>query len=193
MKQFKIALLFTGHMIDLPHRPEPRFPPEFEQPAKDAIQNEIALAVEAAGGPEVGIASGARGGDILFLEACREAGIPVRMVLPFAPAEFLETSVRGIASGDWESRFHRLWDGLAAENREVLTAPADVNVYDYCNRRMLQLSQELADRTRLIALWDGKGLGQEPGGTATFVAMVQQADGDFTHIDTGAIGRAPSP
>lgn len=71
-------------MIDAPGREIPRFPPELECEAAKSISRRIGYARQAAGGSVVGIASGARGGDILFLEACRKEGLSLRMVLPFA-------------------------------------------------------------------------------------------------------------
>ena len=40
-----ISLLFTGHMIDLPDRPEPRFPASLEPAARERIGAAIELAV----------------------------------------------------------------------------------------------------------------------------------------------------
>jgi hypothetical protein len=174
-------------MIDLLGRESPRFPPELERVAATAIRRRIAAAKRVAGGSVVGIASGARGGDILFLEACQKAGLDIRMVLPFAAERFLDTSVRGVADGDWEARFHALWDGAPASHREVLAAPEAENPYDFCNRRMLAMAEELAENLRLIALWDGKDTELKPGGTATFVALVREAGGHFAHIDSGAL------
>jgi hypothetical protein len=174
-------------MIDLPGRESPRFPPELERVAATALRRRIAAAKRVAGGSVVGIASGARGGDILFLEACQKAGLEIRMVLPFAAERFLDTSVRGVAGGDWEARFHALWDGTPPSHREVLASPEGENPYDFCNRRMLAMAEELAENLRLIALWDGKDTELKPGGTATFVALVRKAGGHFAHIDSEAL------
>jgi len=189
LTKFELALLFTGHMIDLPDRAQRRFPPRLEQQAADAIRNEIARAAKNTPGPMVGIASGARGGDILFLEACRGAGIPIRMVLPFELERFLDSSVRGVPSGDWEARFDKLWYGLTGRDREVAAVPLGENPYDHCNRRMLGLAGELAGRFRLIALRDRKELAPKPGGTASFVGLVRHAHGEVAHIDTARLLR----
>jgi hypothetical protein len=183
MKTYNLALIFTGHMVDLPARESPRFPSYLEQDAVKAIRLRVGQAKGQARGSVVGIASGARGGDILFLEACRKEGLPIRMVLPFEPEKFLDTSVRG-TDGGWERRFHALWDSLPQTQREVLTAPEGENGYDYCNRRMLQLAKELARKVRLLALWDGKDTEPKPGGTASFVDLVKRSGGQFSHIDS---------
>ncbi len=87
----RLALLFTGHMTDAPDRPRPRFPPDMEAAAADAILAEIRMARKRCGGSLIGIASDARGGDILFHEACAAEGIATRMVLPFAVEAFLDS------------------------------------------------------------------------------------------------------
>jgi hypothetical protein len=189
MKPFSLALIFSGHMIDTPDRKEPRFPPALEIEAKRAIERRIANAKKATRGSVVGIASGARGGDILFLEACREAGLAVHVILPFPKDRFLDSSVRGVCSGNWEKRFYMLWDGLSPGSHEILTAPPGENAYDFCNRRMLAMAKEIGERYRLITLWDGKETGFKPGGTACLIALVRRCGGHISHIDTRALLR----
>src|SRR5437867_380615 len=81
-----LSLLFTGHMVDLPDRKAPRFPPALEESARKRIGVEL----DGAKGMSVcqGFASCARGGDILFHEECRARGIETVIVLPFPPEEF---------------------------------------------------------------------------------------------------------
>jgi hypothetical protein len=186
---FELALIFTGHMIDLPDRASPRFPPEMERMAATAIRRRVTDAARSWNGSVIGIASGARGGDILFLEACKKAGLATRVILPFEPEQFLDSSVRGIATGGWDKRFFELWNAVPRQDREVLKAPQRENPYDLCNRRMLELAKKQAKRCRLLALWDGKDTELKPGGTATFVALVREAKGRFSHIDSNALLR----
>ena len=73
------SILFTGHMIDKPDRPTPRFPASKEAAAAIAIRAALRkVMVEAGSDPLVGIAAAACGGDILFHEACRELKVPDR-------------------------------------------------------------------------------------------------------------------
>lgn len=184
MKSFKRALLFTGHMIDFPERPTPRFPPGMEQVAAKAIRQSVADVAHTVQGPVLGVASGARGGDILFLEACRAAGLTVHIVLPFDVETFLDASVRGAEGGDWERRFRKLWDSAPADRRETLSCPEGQNPYDWCNRRMLAVGREAAERLHLLALWNGEDAeDHKPGGTASFLQMVRDAGEQFTWID----------
>jgi hypothetical protein len=62
------VLLFTGHRIDSPNRAKPRFPAEKESVAREAIRTAVAQEKDLTSGAIVGIAGGANGGDILFLE-----------------------------------------------------------------------------------------------------------------------------
>src|SRR5262245_27530751 len=116
-----VSLLFTGHMIDLPERKEPRFPPSLEEPARAAIAAEIERWRTRAS--LQGFASGARGGDILFHEECRKRGIETVVVLPFEPEQFVQRSVEGIPGSDWPARFWRLWRETPGERRFVLGLP----------------------------------------------------------------------
>jgi hypothetical protein len=172
-----MALVFTGHMTDLPDRKEPRFPPSLVGAARVAIGAELdRLKARAIAG---GFASGARGGDILFHEECRRRGIATTIVLPFTPDEFAKTSVESAEASDWPRRFRRLWDETPAERRLVLDLPATDGAFAICNTRLLELARRQGP-IHLIALWNGAG-GAGPGGTAD---MVHQAagSGDHPHI-----------
>lgn len=189
-RPFDLAVLFTGHMIDLPGRAEPRFPQHAEPAAWNAIRNEIETARQRTRGRIVGIASGARGGDLLFLDACRLFGIERRMVLPFPPEVFVETSVAGIPNGGWEAKFWDNWNSLPPAEREVLLTEKDNKGYALCNQRMIALAQELATAYEVVALWDGKA-GDGPGGTAEHVEAVRGLGGRVQIIDTRTLMAGP--
>jgi hypothetical protein len=185
---YRLGLIFTGHMTDLPDRTVPRFPPKLESVAADVIRLRVGALSEASGGSLVGIAQGARGGDILFLETCHDLGLDTRMVLPEQPPAFVEHSVAGAASGDWEDRFEALWRSHAESERTVLTPRKGDSIYESTNRGMLELARSLAPQVRLLAYWDGKN-GDGPGGTASFVHLVEKAGGAFDHIDAAELLR----
>ena len=138
-----ISLLFTGHMIDTPDRPEPRFPASLERAAGARIAQAVIPYVDRAASGEraLGFASAARGGDILFHEQCRTHGIDTVIVLPFAPEVFVGTSVQGAVGGDWERRFWDLWNATPEARRECLSLPESNDAYDACNTRMLELAR----------------------------------------------------
>jgi hypothetical protein len=172
-----ISLLFTGHMVDQPNRPDPRFPADLE----DAVRMRIARAVSPYGPNRshesaLGFASGARGGDILFHEECRALGIPTTIILPFPPEIFLCISVLLTADSNrdpWKRRFRALWDATPSEMREVMNLPTTDDSYRLCNDRLIIRAREHG-RIHLIAFWDGRS-GNGPGGTADMVAHADAA------------------
>jgi hypothetical protein len=70
--------------------------------------------------PTDAIASASRGGDILFLEACRTRNIPTTIVLPFSPDEFERRSVAAVEQSDWVARFRALIAATPPEQLIVL-------------------------------------------------------------------------
>ena len=105
MKSEALSLVFYGHMVDLPGRSTPRFPPEVEAIARIEIERRRARHTEDRSmGNVKAFASLARGGCILFHEICRNFGFDTVIVLPFSPHRFLRTSVEGAESGDWPGR-----------------------------------------------------------------------------------------
>ncbi|NJM35917.1 MAG: hypothetical protein HC850_15875 [Rhodomicrobium sp.] len=186
MDGFLLALIFTGHMTDAPDRGKARFPLDMESAARAEIAAEVELAKQKSAGSLVGIASLARGGDILFLEVLKEKQVPIRVVLPFAPETFLETSVRG-APGDWERRFWALWESLAPGEHEILDLPVSDEAFAACNRRLLELAKGIGREVGLLALWDGKDFQPKPGGTAHFIESVRALDGRVSVIDTNML------
>ena len=173
MKQRFRSIIFTGHMIDLPDRPQPRFPAWLEVQARGWIRNSIVTATKASGTDIIGHASGARGGDILFHEECRALGLRTIVVLPFPARVFETNSVSGVKSGRWTARFRKLWRETSKEDRIVLHLPQSNEAYDLCNTRLIELAKA-SGAFHLIALWDGKG-GDGPGGAADLVAKARAA------------------
>ena len=179
---FETALLFTGHMIDLPGRGNPRFPQAMENVVADVIKQHAGFISERMEGSVIGVASGARGGDILFLETVRDLGLETRMVLPCEPAAFVTASVAGVPEGDWVDRFYALWNAHASNEREIVAIPAGANPYEAANRRMLDLGRSAARQQLLMVYWDGQA-GDGPGGTASFIELVRAGGGAVDHID----------
>ena len=105
------VIAFSGHMIDHPARPSPRFPPHLEPQVAAALRERIASL-----GPSIGYAQAACGADILFLEAMLDAGMQTQVVLPFPVPEFIKSSV-SFAGDAWIARFERV---VAGATRVVL-------------------------------------------------------------------------
>lgn len=173
------AVIFTGHMIDLPDRPEPRFPPALEEAAAGEIGKHLRKIARQMPAERIGYASAARGGDILFHEQARKLGFRTVIVLPFAPAVFEETSIAGVDESDWVMRFRALWGQTPQQDRIDMNLPRSREAYALCNTRMTELAQAKGTY-HLIALWNGKG-GDGPGGTVDLVRKAE-AHGDKPHI-----------
>jgi hypothetical protein len=171
-----LALAFTGHMIDLPGRFPPRFPPELADAARAEIERRILHHTSGLNKASVkGFASLARGGDILFHEICRGLGFETEVVLPFTPDLFVKTSVEGAENCHWPQRFQKIWRETPPARRHVLGLPESADAYAICNERVLELARHYG-AVQLIALWNGRG-GDGPGGTADLVARAKRHSG----------------
>jgi len=177
------VLLFSGHMIDAPGRKEPRFPPDKEPIAAQRIAATLdALGV---GAQDLGICSGACGGDLLFAEAALARGSQLEFYLPFDEAKFLEESV-DFADANWRERF------MAAKARATLhlmpeergPLPAAEDPFERNNLWMLKSAMRFgAEKVEFICLWNGKG-GDGPGGTQHLMHEVRSKSGRVHWIDT---------
>jgi hypothetical protein len=167
-------ILFTGHMIDREGRPQPRFPPEKEQAAKEAIRKAVLELKEKYDTGLQGIAGGACGGDILFHEVCEELDIHSEVYLALPPDQFAEQSV-AFAGPSWVQRFR-----LLIKNHQVHILPKPdktsitddktaVTVWEQANLWMLKKAFEHGgEAMSLVALWD-KQAGDGKGGTEHLV------------------------
>jgi len=171
--QIPRVVVFCGHMLDRPGRPQPRFPASLERVVYEAIRDRL-RALDA----RLGYASAACGADILFLEAIRDLGGEMHILLPCDREQFVQESVDVIPGGDWVQRFETLLNHAT----EVITASDrkleqnDV-VYEYSNRLLHGLAKMRAEQlsTELVplAVWNGQP-GDGSGGTASTIALWRQ-------------------
>lgn len=162
-----VVVVFTGHMIDRPHRESPRFPSQIEGSVAAAIEAEL-QGLNAG----FGFSGAACGGDILFLEAMMKRG-HTHVVLPCAADEFMKTSVAITPDTSWPVRFKRALE--RAETVQIASgAPSEWGgiVFEYANLLLLGLAQlrSRALDTELVglAVWDRRP-GDGPGGTSETV------------------------
>lgn len=175
--------LFSGHMIDLPQRQEPRFPAQAEPIARAAI--EAKLDELGADSQDLAIASGAAGGDLLFIESAVARGVPVEMYLPFDEASFMEASVNA-AGESWAQRFMAAasQSALHLMPRERGPLPEGADPYEQVNLWMLESACRFgADRVEFICLWNGRE-GDGPGGTQHLWKSVEQEGGRAHWLNT---------
>ncbi len=103
--------VFSGHMIDLPDRPQPRFPAHLETQIYQAIRERLSQLDVG-----IGYASAACGSDILFLEAILERKGEIHLVLPYSASQFIPDCVDIIPDSNWKERFNRLLDRATEVN-----------------------------------------------------------------------------
>lgn len=180
------VVLFAGHLIDRPGRPQRRFPPVAEQAVRAALRDRLRPMQ-----PGFGFASAACGGDILFLECMSDLGAAVSVVLPYNRDEFRKDSVDVVPGADWPARFDR----ALASAKDVTIAseqrmPGGGMSYQYGFLMLDGAAGVQADEldTDLIclALWDGKP-GDGHGGTASSVERWREKKQRLEIIDLAAI------
>lgn len=104
------------------------------------------------------VASAACGADIVALEAARELGLHLVVVLPFESAKFRETSVTD-RGGDWGKRFDVL---VAGQDVEVIqlaqTGPEDAAYAEATRRIVAEAAKRapLGDVPLAIVISDGE-------------------------------------
>jgi hypothetical protein len=177
------VVLFSGHMMDAPGRPKPRFPACKERVAAA----EIARMLDRinAGGGDLAICGGACGGDLLFAEASLERQLTLELYIPFREEEFLAKSV-DFADADWRSRFlaAKSHASLHITPEEVDPLAMDEDPYERNNLHMLDAAMRFgADKLDFICLWNGEG-GDGPGGTQHLMQAVRSKGGRTHWLDT---------
>jgi hypothetical protein len=182
---YALALIFAGLPTDPPGLRPPRFPAAMESVVGDVLKLKIGAASEQTGGSLVGIAAGARGADILFLETCHDLGLDTRMVLPLAPEAFVAASVDG-AEGDWSDRFRALWELHGGDEREFLPAGGDGPDLTSWSTRLFGLGKALANERRLLTFWDDVA----DDGPGCLLAAARKAKATIDAIDAAHLRTA---
>lgn len=179
------VLLFSGHMIDQPDRPEPRFPADKEPVAAGAIAEK--LDELGAGQGDLAISGAACGGDLLFAEECLRRGVRLQVYLPREEPGFLDESVN-FAGESWRDRYYAVKGNPLTEvlvmPERLGPCPKGTSHHVRNNEWLLNtaLSQG-PERLHFICLWNGGG-GDGPGGTKHMVETVRLRSGRVHVLDT---------
>lgn len=190
----KRVLLFTGHMIDVADRKEPRFPPDKVEVAKEKIAEAVAAEQQVAGGIAYGIAGCASGGDILFHQVCEAMNIPTRIFLAVPRELYIRESVAP-AGPQWIEEFNRLVRTkpvrVLCDSKDLprwLQGKPDYNIWQRNNLWNLHnaLAAAGGEHVTLIALWNG-ATGDGAGGTADMVQKAQERGAKTVILDTEEI------
>ncbi|GIJ57329.1 hypothetical protein [Virgisporangium aurantiacum] len=157
------VIVASGHLVDAPDRPVPRFPQERVPWVTGQIE---AVFDEWQVGPSTTlICGGARGADIIAAEAALARGAHVVVCLALPPDRFVEQSV-DLPGTDWAARFRRLLE--VADVRELRDPPAGDEVFTRTNEWMVDLARSLHPEPRAVLVWNGQA-GDGVGGTAHMV------------------------
>ena len=184
-QQPRHVLLFSGHMVDAPNRPTPRFPAEKELIAAQTIAE--ALDHLSAGPDDLAFTQGACGGDLLFTEACLQRGVTVQWLQPFEEPEFIQKSVV-CHSETWLVRYQaakaKLTTAIRSVPQELGPLPIGSDPYERCNQWLLATAMAYGVRkVHFICLWNGNS-GDGRGGTAHMYQEVNRQTGQVIWIDS---------
>ena len=179
------VVVFTGHMLDRPGRREARFPARIEATVTRAVAVELGR-VDAG----FGYCSAACGADIIFIEQMLGRGAEVHVTLPFAEADFLETSV-AFAGAGWIERFHH---ALARATRVTRAVDerylGDENLFEYTaaltQGAALLRAQQLETGVLQLAVLDAADA-EARGGTRSAVDAWGRLGLPSRTIDLGAL------
>jgi hypothetical protein len=181
-------IVLAGHRVDGPGRSEPRFPPTRETQAK-ALIREVVERLRNDQHEVVGLASAAPGADILAHEVCAELGLKSTICLPMPAKDYARLAFEGF--DNWRTRFLDLQqnhDVLALSDREGLPrwlSGSKMDSWMRGNRWVMQMALTWgAERITIVVLWDGKTVGDAPGGTAQMVQLARDAGTiRIVHVD----------
>ena len=182
------VLLFSGHMIDAPTRPTPRFPATKEPIAAQKIAE--ALQNLGAGPEDLALTQGACGGDLLFTEACQQRGVKVQWLQSFNEPEFIQRSVVCYSEA-WRERYLAAKAKLTPPTSSGIRAapeclgplPKGVDPYERCNLWLLYTALSYGiDKVWFICLWNG-GDSNGPGVLSHMYEEVNRRTGRVTWID----------
>ncbi len=164
------VVVVSGHMVDTPDRPQPRFPAERVPWVAGKVREQLDR--WDVGPATTLVTGGARGADIIAAEAALARGATVRLVLARAPDTFVSESV-ALPGTDWERRFRALLD----QSQFEIVGGSDDDVYARTNETIIERARAIDDRPFALVVWNGQE-GDGPGGTGDFVARVRRAFGD---------------
>jgi hypothetical protein len=186
-----MIITLAGRRIDAADAKEERFPLRNADRVAEEIQSRLKFL-----GAGMLVCSAACGADLIALKASRKLGVRSRIVLPFAPGHFRQTSVidcPGNSTWDWGSLFDEFIK-KANDTNDLIVLPlkdsgtgAKTAAYVETNQRLITEALNLSraevyssqgdsdkGQTRAMIIWEGGSRG-EVDLTAEFAERAQQA------------------
>lgn len=158
------VVALAGRRVDPPGADTPRFPPGNVGPVRERLRSFLEARRAAAL-----VCSAACGADLLALEAAEALGLRRRVVLPFAPERFRETSVVD-RPGDWGPLYDRVLEAARRAGDIVMLEGAGEGAAAYAaaNARILEEALALAGGAPVPAgaalaaiVWEGRPRGPD--------------------------------
>lgn len=172
------VFVFSGYMMDPPREKEKNFPPALEGAVREAILQ--ALEKFQAGPDDLAMTTGlAAGGDLLFAECCLARGIPVKVYMPLADADYVREFVSPCGEA-WVERFYKARSNPLLSQRyqaDRLGPPRPNDDLYKRNNRWVMYSAlgSGAENARLIALYESKSVRAAARDAALVNHMVELA------------------
>ena len=154
-----MTIALAGRRIDAAGAKKRLFPLENARTVAEALHNVLDERR-----PKALVSSCACGADLLALHEAGKLGIRRRVVLPFPPDEFLQTSVID-RPGEWRSMYERvIRDVAASDDLVIVSSEAERDdAYLLVNIRILDEAAELAkasdEDVQAVLVWDGHSRG----------------------------------
>ncbi|HEY9063849.1 MAG TPA: tetratricopeptide repeat-containing protein [Burkholderiaceae bacterium] len=176
-------VVFAGHTVDAPDRPEPRFPLTRIDAAQKRIR-EVFTELNDGSHDLLVLASAAPGADILAHEVCAALSLKSVVCLPMPSRTYAQWAFEKF--DDWRNRYLDLVESReSAKGLLVLSEQpglprwlqaSGVDPWERGNRWVNQLALTWgAKKLSLVALWDGKDSGDGAGGTAHMVRLARES------------------
>jgi hypothetical protein len=195
-----MIITLAGRRIDAVGAKDERFPlRNADNVAKEVQYRFESLAVG------VLVSSAACGADLIALHAARKLGIRSRIVLPFAPGHFRQTSVidrPGNSTWNWGILFDEFIN-KANDSNDLIVLPvkgsktgAKTTAYVKTNQRLITEALNLSRRgaycnqgesgkeqNRAMIVWEGRSRGEDDL-TAEFAERAQQSGMPIEEVNT---------
>jgi len=181
-------VIFSGHLIDEPGRPEPRFPPDRIDKARQLIKDRL-LSLQKEGRKLRVLASAAPGSDIICHEVCGEINVDSTLCLPM-PRNVYASQVFTDGFDAWRTRYFNLLEKrpvLELSDRaglpNWLSTKAGVDAWERGNEWVLRMAlSSSAKKIMLLALWNQHEEPGRAGGTGHSVRIARGSGSVDVHI-----------
>lgn len=191
-----MIVILAGRRIDEVNAKEERFPLKNAERVAEEVRARLHDL-----GAEVLICAAACGADLIALNEAKAMGIRLRIVLPFSPERFRQTSVvdrPGNSTWNWGALFDEITQQAGMTGNLIVLPPKDDETAAYiaANERILAEAQDLSKslsrqnsgdtgKSRITALiiWEGRSRGGDDL-TAELANQSQELGIPIQHIIT---------